>query len=118
MRTVPSGTRTMRCTTATVPISCSWSGPGAETSGSLLTTSASRRSGPFRTSSMSRMERSSPTASGATASGKTTVSFSGSTGRVSGRAPSGPSARSSTSPPGARGVGSSVPVSVVTGPGP
>ena len=102
---MPSGTRTMRCTTATVPISWSWSGPGASTSGSLLATSASSRSGPFSTSSMSRMERSSPIASGATASGKTTVSFSGSTGRVSGRAPSDSPARSSPCASPGGGVG-------------
>ncbi len=85
-RTVPSGTRTIRCTTAAVPISWSCSGGGSATSGSRLTTSASRRSGRFITSSMRRIERASPIASGATASGKTTVSFRGSTGSVSGSA--------------------------------
>ncbi len=97
MRTVPSGTRTMRCTTATVPIVWISSGPGSGSSGSRLTTSATIRSGRFITSSIRRTERGSPIASGATASGKTTVSFSGSTGSVAGIWSS-PSSGAATSP--------------------
>ena len=102
-RTVPSGTRTMRCTTAAVPISCRCSGGGSASSGSRLTTSASTRSGRFMTSSIRRIERGSPMASGATASGKTTVSFRGRTGSVSGRASisSGATGSSTTSACGA-----------------
>ena len=109
---MPSGTRTMRWTTAAVPISWSCSGGGSAASGSRLTTSASRRSGRFITSSMRRMERGSPIASGATASGNTTVSLSGSTGSVSGSAviSSGSRAASATglAGSGTSGAGSSV----------
>ena len=84
IRAVPSGTRTIRCTTAVTPTSWTMSGGGSFISESRLTAITSIRSGVSSTSSSRRSERSSPTASGATASGKRTVSFSGRTGSVSG----------------------------------
>ena len=53
-------------------------------SGSRAATSTSIRAGWLSTSSIRRTDRGSPTASGATASGKTTVSLSGSTGSSAG----------------------------------
>src|SRR5690349_7969939 len=57
--------------------------PGASTEASRAVTSASSRS-PATTSSISRTERSCPIASGDIDCGKTTVSFSGSTGSAAG----------------------------------
>src|SRR5438105_2363710 len=83
MRSVPSGTRIILCTTAAVPTSCRSSQPGSSISESRTVTSASIRS-PVTTSSTSLTERSCPIASGETDCGKTTVSFSGRTGRIAG----------------------------------
>ena len=83
IRSDPSGTRIILWTTAAVPISWRSSQPGGSASGFLTVTSASIRS-PATTSSTSFTERSCPIASGETDCGKTTVSFSGSTGRVDG----------------------------------
>ena len=57
--------------------------PGASTDESFAVTSATSRS-PATTSSISRTERSCPIASGVIDCGKTTVSFSGSTGSTAG----------------------------------
>ena len=83
IRSVPSGTRIILCTTAAVPIEYRSSQPGVSTSASRTVTSASSRSPPT-TSSTSAIERSCPIASGVIDSGKTTVSLSGSTGSSDG----------------------------------
>src|SRR3954469_2677702 len=83
MRNVPSGTLIILWTSATVPISYRSSQPGASIEASRAVTSASSRS-PETTSSISRTERSCPIASGDIDCGKTTVSFSGRTGRAVG----------------------------------
>ncbi len=83
IRSVPSGTRISLCTIAAVPISYRSSKPGGSTSSSFTVTSATMRSPPA-TSSISLIERSWPIASGVIDSGKTTVSFSGRTGRTGG----------------------------------
>src|SRR3954447_1888907 len=83
MRSVPSGTRIILWTTAAVPTSWRSSQPGGSAPSLLTVTRASSRS-PERTSSISFTERSCPIASGVIDSGKTTVSLSGSTGRVAG----------------------------------
>src|SRR4051794_13312136 len=83
IRSVPSGTLSMRATVPTTPTRYSWAGPGASASGSLLPTMTSCRSR-ASTSLMSWIERSCPTASGVSVSGNVTVSRSGSTGSRSG----------------------------------
>ncbi len=83
MRSVPSGTLSIRATTPATPTSYRSSGPGRSSSGFLDATIASIRSPPS-TSLMSFTERSWPMASGVSMFGKVTVSFSGSTGRPGG----------------------------------
>ena len=80
IRSVPSGTLIILWTTATVPTEYRSSQPGGSASVLRTVISASMRS-PETTSSISLIDRSWPTASGVIDSGKTTVSFSGSTGR-------------------------------------
>ncbi len=80
MRSVPSGTLIILWTTATVPTEYRSSQPGGSASVLRTVISASIRS-PETTSSISLIDRSWPTASGVIDSGKTTVSFSGRTGR-------------------------------------
>src|SRR5712691_11192236 len=83
IRSVPSGTRIILWITAAVPISYRSSHPGCSASLLRTVTSASSRS-PETTSSISLIDRSWPIASGVIDSGKTTVSFSGSTGSAGG----------------------------------
>ena len=80
---MPSGTFIIRATVPATPTLCRSSGPGASFSGSFEATIASIRL-PERTSLTSLIERSWPTASGVSVSGKVTVSRSGSTGSASG----------------------------------
>ena len=80
IRSVPSGTLIILWTTATVPTEYRSSHSGGSASVLRTVISASIRS-PETTSSISLIERSCPTARGVIDSGKTTVSFSGRTGR-------------------------------------
>ena len=99
MRSVPSGTLSMRATVPTTPTEKSCSGPGDSVSGSRLATITSIRSPPS-TSLISRIDRSWPTASGVSVSGSVTESRSGSTGSASGSSGGAPMATSSPPVPG------------------